>query len=192
MLVERLGIKQAQGEILDVGLGLEEGFPHQPSGQSGTTMVVEGLLQAFRIEEPDLFVPKAGGRFRKARAQLPVNFPELGVGSDAEHLEEICELARADEGELELQERILTEIDVDRVNGRRAFNEIIEHVAPGARDHDDLAVPIQLHQLAVDARILPCRVVDEIGAVNTPEDEIMSRFEDLGCAFDCLLSCHCM
>lgn len=57
-------------------------------------------------------------------------------------------------------------VDVDGMELRGAIEQLVEGVAAGAGDHDHAAVGFESEQLAIKARILPARVVDQLSAVD--------------------------
>jgi len=91
------------------------------------------------------------------------------VGADAEKLEEIAEIATADERELQVEDRILAVVHIHRMNLRRPVEQVVERVATGAGDHDHTAVGAQLHQLPINPGILPAGVVDQLPAMHMVE-----------------------
>ena len=106
-------------------------------------------------------------------AHRPVNGFESLVGADPKKFEKVLEIAALDERELELEQSILAVIDVYGVNFSRTIEQVVEGIAPGARNHDHAAVGFELEQLTVDARIFPTGVVDQLPAVNMVEYEIV-------------------
>jgi len=79
----------------------------------------------------------------------------------------------------QFQQGVLAVVHIHGVNLRRPVQQVVQGVAPGAGDHHHPAGRIQFHQLAVNARILPTGVVDELAAVHMVKHEIAGGFEKL-------------
>jgi hypothetical protein len=58
--------------------------------------------------------------------------------------------------------------------------QVIECVAASARDHDDAAFVVESHEFAVDARILPAGIVDEIAPVDPSKGRVLGAVMDPG------------
>jgi hypothetical protein len=100
------------------------------------------------------------------------------VGANAEELEKILKIAPIYEGEFELEHGVLAWIDVNSVDLRRVVEQVVEGIATGACDHDNPTVRAKLEQLAIDARILPAGVVDQLSTMNMVENQIVRRLEN--------------
>ncbi len=79
----------------------------------------------------------------------------------AERREEIVEAQMPDTGELEFQQRRLPRIRVDSVDTFGSQQGVIEHVAAGAGDDEQVVLTGDAEHLTVDGGIFPARVVNE-------------------------------
>ena len=72
-------------------------------------------------------------------------------------------------GLLEFQQGVLPGVDVDRVNPAGTVQRVVEGIAARRRDHDDRVVRPEAERRAIEARVFPTGVVDEVVAVNPGE-----------------------
>jgi len=91
----------------------------------------------------------------------------------AEAVEDGREVRMAQQRHLQLKERILPGIDVDAADLPGAIEQVVEGIAPGAGDHHHPAVAVQGHRLAVQPRILPAGIVDQVARVDAPEHPVV-------------------
>src|SRR5262249_41097999 len=87
-----------------------------------------------------------------------------------EQVEERLVVEAAQGRDLELHERVLNGIDVNRVDLARSRKEVVERVAAGAGDDSHAVVRAEVECLAVECRVFPAGVVDQVPAVYRLED----------------------
>ena len=73
--------------------------------------------------------------------------------------EEIFVIQVTDGGDFQLQKRVLSEVDVYRVNTPRRVERVVERIAACRGDHDDVLRGVQSHYGPVDAGVFPACVV---------------------------------
>jgi len=104
-----------------------------------------------------------------------------GVRTDSKHLKQVLEVAAGNEGHFEFQQGVLAEIHVDGMNLGGIIEQVIQRIAACAGDHDDFRGGIESEHLAIEPRVLPGTVVDEIGAMDVLEDDVVGGLEDGAC-----------
>lgn len=112
-----------------------------------------------------------------------VDLAERLVRAVPEQIEQIGEIAPFDQCQLEMQQGVLARVDVDRVNFRRGIEQVIQRVAPGAGEHHDPTVVVQIENLPVDAWIFPADVVDQAALVNCLEHQIVRAVDQFRADF---------
>ena len=135
-------------------------------------MVIEGFFEAARIEKSNLAIPVGSTRWGEPCADVSVDRFEIFVGTYPEKLEEIVEMAAANERDFELEHRVLPQVHIDRVDFGWAVQQIVERVAAGTCDHDDPAVGANFQQGSIDARILPAGIVDQVISVHVRKQAV--------------------
>ena len=176
--VEAAGIEEGEREVFDVRFEAEERLAHDPRGDAGGAMVVKGLLQAARMKEADATVPERLRGRAQGAANLGVEGFVKAMRADAKHLKEVGKVPAGDEGHLQLQQRVLAEVHINGMDLRGIIEEVVERIAAGAGDHDDLAAGIEAEHLAIETGIFPSAVVDQVGAVDVLEGDVMRGFDE--------------
>jgi hypothetical protein len=87
----------------------------------------------------------------------------------AEQGEEILELQPSKGGDLQLQQGILTRVYVHGIDPARTQQGIVQRVAAGRRDRHQAVARTQGQGDAVQSRVLPTGVVNQMAAVNQTE-----------------------
>ena len=182
LFLERAAVEETGGEVFDIRAELKERVPHDPGGEAGGPMIIEGFFEALWIEKANPFIPETLGGFAELGAHVGIDFIVIDVGADSEHFKQVVKAIADDECLLEFKKCVLAVIDVDGMDLRRIVQQIVQGVASSAGDHDNGAVTIDLHELAVDAGIFPSAVIDEVRAVDVSEKDIVRvllTFNDL-------------
>lgn len=130
------------------------------------------------MKKTDAAIPECLRGWGQAAANLGIQGPVKAMRTDAEHLKKVRKVPAGNEGHLQLQQRVLAKVHIDGVNLRWIIEEVIERVAPGARDHDDLAGGIEAEHLPIKPRIFPGAVINQVGAVDMPEDHVVGGFNE--------------
>lgn len=86
---------------------------------------------------------------------------ETGVTALTEDGEEILVIEGTYAGELELVEGDLARVEIDGMDARRPGQRVVEHVATGTGDDQQLVVGADIEHLAIDGRVFPAGVVDQ-------------------------------
>jgi len=107
-----------------------------------------------------VLVPELAARLREHRAEGGVvaaaEERDVALGEDAEELV-VRQGLRGHH--LELREGDLAPVEVQRRHGR-ALDDVVERVAAGGRDGNDVVLGADVEHAAVDARVLPAHVVN--------------------------------
>ena len=181
LLRQRISIQQAERVILDIRFGPKKRTAQQPRRHAGSPVVVERFFQTARIKEGDFIVPKLLRRLRQPGPDRAIDRLVALMRTDAKKLEQVTEVTAPDQRELELEHGVLAVVDVDRMDLGRPIEQVVERVATGAGDHDDAALSVESHEFAIDARIFPAGVVDQLPAMDVVKDQVMCGFEETAC-----------
>jgi hypothetical protein len=156
----------------DVGVGEDE-----LGQQAGSAAEVERLPPALAEKEADVLVPVGAGRGR-----------QFGPDRVEVHLAGVRRAALAEEGEkgvviegptgggLQFQEGVLDGVHVHGVDLAAAGQQVVQGVAAGAGDDQEAVVGPEIEGLAVQGRVFPAGVVNEVVAVDRPEDARVELF----------------
>lgn len=117
--------------------------------------------------------PKIRRRSAQAGFDFLKNLATARMRADAEKLEQVRETTLRDQRHFQFQKEILTRVDVNRMNPRRPVQEHVEDVASRARDGHQLAVLPDPEKRAIDARILPSRIVNKPVAMQCREQALV-------------------
>mmetsp|Transcript_9631 Transcript_9631/g.30472 ORF Transcript_9631/g.30472 Transcript_9631/m.30472 type:complete len:415 (+) Transcript_9631:1225-2469(+) len=150
--------------------------PRQPDDRLQQPRHESGSAREHEVVPDDraVRVPKVGGVGREMRAQARgVNVGKERVLRLAEEPEELVVRARADRGELELEEGELRAVHVNGDHLLRALEDVVEHVAAGARDGEYDVLRSALEHAMVDRRVLPRDVVDDLLLADRRHDEVL-------------------
>jgi hypothetical protein len=171
------GVEQIEQPRSKIPAGTQQIAAQNPGDGPGRAVVVERPLAPGTIEVGDFFVPEGPGITGQARPHRPVQITKRLVRTVSEHAEQIVEVAALDQRQLEPQQRVLTGIDIHRVNLRRIVQQIVQGVAPGAGEHHHPAVPVQFQDLSVDAGVFPTDVVNQAAVMNRLEHQIVGAVD---------------
>ncbi len=94
----------------------------------------------------------------------------------AEHLEVVFVLELAGGGELQLEQRVLSRVHIDRVDFLGLAQGVVDGIAPGGGDNHNRIGWLQFKRLAIEPRIFPTGVVDQIVAMNESKDASANPF----------------
>jgi hypothetical protein len=162
----------AQLARVDVGVG-------EAREQAGGAPVVERGRHASGLEGLQTLVPHAPRRVIEERPQVPrVQGAEVVTAPLAEELEEALEVQGPDAGDLEVQQRVLPRVHVDRVDVPGVVERVVEGVAARRRDHHELVVRLDREGLTVETRVFPAGVVDEVVVVHPAEGLLAAPLQE--------------
>jgi hypothetical protein len=77
---------------------------------------------------------------------------------------------RFDRGQFQFKQRRLMRIDIDAIDLRRPFQQVVESVATCTGDHDDPIRIADAERGVIDSRILPALVIQEGPFVKSIEE----------------------
>eukprot|EP00962_Isochrysis_galbana_P027925 scaffold8788_cov108-Isochrysis_galbana.AAC.8 len=128
------------------------------------------------VEEGAVRVPVRRGRRRQQRPHLgPVHRVKQRPVRAGKQLEELVVRQAARGRQLELEQRVLSRVQVHRDDVLWPVEQPVEHVAAARREHEQPVVRAQLQQLAVDTRVLPRHVVDDAVAQEQAHQAVHQR-----------------
>ena len=123
------------------------------------------------VEELDLAVPVTPAERADRRAQLVIiQRPNALESPLAEHGEEVFKVEISNARQLQFQKRVLTRVHVDGMDVLHAGQRVVQGIAAGRGDHQHGVVGPELQRLAVEPRVLPAGVINEVVSVNEVED----------------------
>ena len=130
------------------------------------------------IEPLNPFVPE---RLRPIGQMGPkfllVNTTDTGQASLSKHLEEIVVFKFPNGRDLEVQQGILPRVHIHRVDVIGCGQRVIQRIAPGRRDDQDVVFRAILQGHSVQAGVFPACVVNQIVPVNRVEDPLAEPVE---------------
>ena len=135
----------------------------EPHHQAPAAVIVETGPRTLAAEVVEMPVPVATGLERQPMAyRVVVHLPGAQCPTDAEQLPEFRMLQPTDGGRLEFEQSSLTRVAVDRLDRAGSREQIIESVAAAAGDDEDAIGRAEFKRLAVESRVFPASVVDEV------------------------------
>jgi hypothetical protein len=88
----------------------------------------------------------------------------------AEQPEKVLEVERFDAGDLQVEQSVLPRIHIDGMHAVRPAQGVIECVAAGRRDDQDVVARPDFQGHAIQPRVFPAGVIDQVVAVDEFED----------------------
>lgn len=138
---------------------------------AGRATVVKGITRAGAGKVVLAVIPIGPGRLGEFGAQMAaIPGGKLPVPAVAEDLEKRLKIETADAGELELEQGVLTEIHIHRMDAARAVEGVVEGVAPGGSDHDQIVLGGEAHDLAIEPGVFPAGIIHQAVTMDAGEN----------------------
>ncbi len=107
---------------------------------------------------------------------LLVDLADVRQPAAPEHVEERLVIELPDSRQLEVEKGVLADVQIDGVNVRGPLQGIIQRIAARrGNDQDPIERP-QIERLAVEARVFPAGVVNQVPPMDEPEPGAIQPF----------------